>query len=380
VGVTLIPFDNTRLNSMIAAGSPPDLVRAGGAAQAPYFASRGLALDLDPYLAKSSVLSPAKLSTVNDVWRWNGTKQGAGSYYGISKDWSQDLMYWYNSEMLAVAGLALPTDDRPLTYDELLEYGKAMTKRKGGKVTQYGLFGTTPSIEMISGMVATADGGLYNDKLTKIDFSSPEAVRALQWFIDVARAKVGYTLVDVNPEGWDWPPFSVKHQAMDSAGYWMTGQIDPKQAVSPVARLAPAPTMGSKRVSPTTSATGYWISSKSPAKDEAFAFLEWYCGGANAKERAKTGWGLPSVTSLTSDLPQSTPLQKAAFATQHNEEKYFSVLSSSPYADTVAIDASIAAIFPKAVAGTVSVGKFADQVTTAVNQLLANGVKLTGKG
>lgn len=380
VPITLIKDDPTRLNAMMAAGTPPDLARSLGAISTANLASRGLALDLDPYLAKSSTLKESDLAKINDVWRWDGSKQGSGPRYGFVKDWSQDSMFWYNTEAFGAAGIPLPTADKPLTYDQLLEYAEPMTKRGGGKVEQYGLFSTAPTIEAISSMVATSSGRVFNDDLTKADFTSPEAMQALQWHIDVAKKQVGYTLVDPNPDGWEWPPFDAKRTAMALAGYWFGGMVATNPKTAEFARLAPAPMMGSKRVSPTTSATGYWISSKTAMKDEAYAFLEWYCcTGPNAKVRAQTGVGLPSVTTLTSELPQSQPYQSEAMKVQQNEEQYLEVLPFSPYAQAVAVSAAIANLFPRAVTGDLSAGQFADQATTAVNDLLKQGMELAGK-
>lgn len=379
IGLSFITFDQIRLNSMIAAGNPPDVVRGGGALQSPYYAARGISHPLDEYLKSSRLLHPDNLAMVNDVWRWDGRTQGKGAYYGITKDWSQDTMYWVNTQKFEQAGVPLPTDDRPYSHEELLEHAKEMTFRDGGKVTQYGLFQTVPRVASISTMVASQGGSLYNDDLSRIDFTSPEGQKALQWFVDVAKAKVGYTLVDVSPEGWDWPGFSTGRLAMDAAGYWMTGQITPDQEVEPFSRLAPAPQMGSTRVSPTTAATGFWMSSKSRMKDEAFAFIEWFCGGEPAAGRATTGWGIPSVNSLVEKLPQETELQKAAFRTQMKEIEYLSVVPTTPFVDPTAIDATLAASFAKAVRGDITVGQWADSATKSANTLLANGASLVGK-
>lgn len=380
VPITIIEDDPTRLNSMMAAGTPPDIVRGFGATTTANIASRGLALDIDPYLAKSSGLKESELAKINDVWRWDGTRQGQGARYGFVKDWSQDSMFWYNTQAFAAAGLALPTADKPLTYDQLLEYARPMTKTGGGKVEQYGLFTTAPTLETISSMVATSNGRIFNDDLTKADFTSPEARQSLQWFLDVANAKVGHTLTDPNPDGWDWPPFEAGKVAMSWAGYWFGGAIAANPKTAEFARLAPAPMMGSKRVSPTTGATGYWISSKSQKKDEAYAFLEWYCcTGPIAKSRAQSGWGLPATTALNQELPRALPYQKEGLAVQQNEEQYLEVLPFSPYAQTVAVSAAIANLFPRTVAGELSPGQFADQTTSAVNELLKQGMELAGK-
>jgi multiple sugar transport system substrate-binding protein len=95
--------------------------------------------------------------------------------------------------------------------------------------------------------------------------------------------------------------------------------------------------------------------------------------------RAQTGVGLPSVTTLNSELPQTMPYQTDALKVQRNEEQYLEVLPFSPYAQAVAVSAAIANLFPRAVTGELSVGKFADQATTDVNELLKQGMELAGK-
>ena len=53
--INFIDFDQNRLDAMLAANTPPDFVRGGGVGSA-NISARGLALNLDPYLAKSKVL------------------------------------------------------------------------------------------------------------------------------------------------------------------------------------------------------------------------------------------------------------------------------------------------------------------------------------
>ena len=120
---------------MLAAGNPPDLVRDAGTDVTPYIASQGLALNLDSYFAQSTVLKESDIMPVNDAWKWDGKQQGHGSRYGIAKDWSQDAMWWYDTEMWSAAGLTPRAADTPVTYDELLTAAKAITKASGGKTT-----------------------------------------------------------------------------------------------------------------------------------------------------------------------------------------------------------------------------------------------------
>ena len=156
VKIKQINTDVTRLNAMLAAGNPPDVVRDAGTDVTPYIASRGVALNLDEYFAQSSVLKESDILPINNVWKWDGTTQGKGSRYGIAKDWSQDAMWWYNADMWSAAGLKAPDPSKPITYDELAHAAKKLTRTKGGKTSVYGLFTTTASMNRIGSMVATA--------------------------------------------------------------------------------------------------------------------------------------------------------------------------------------------------------------------------------
>lgn len=376
--ITLIKYDETRLNAMLAAGSPPDLVRGAGAQITPYLATRKIAKPLDDYIAKSTLFKSSDLESVNDVWKWDGTTQGEGQTYGLTKDWSLDMMFWYNTSVFEEVGAKAPDSANPPTYDDLLEIAKTMTKSEAGKVTRYGLFATTPDVAVLQGMLATTGVSLFNEDFKKVDFSSPEAQKAIRWLGDVAKAKAGYTLVDPNPDGWDWPPFSSQRQAMASGGYWVTGIVGADTAAPGFARMAPAPLLGTQRVSPTTSATGHWIPEKAKNADGSFAFLEWFTAGQPAVDRAATGGGLPVIKSLRSNLPAKEAFQKAALETQQAEEKYAKVLSFSPYATVTALTAAVSDLFPKLVQGSLTAGQFADQANAKCNALLDEGVSRIG--
>lgn len=376
--ITLIEYDDTRLNAMLAAGSPPDLVRGAGAQITPYLATRKIAKPLDDYIAKSTLFKASDLESINDVWKWDGTTQGNGSTYGLTKDWSLDMMFWYNEAVFNEVGAKVPDSANPPTYDQLLEIAETMTKSSGGKVSRYGLFSTSTDVAGLQGMLATTGVSLFSQDFKTVDFSSPEAQKAVQWLSEVAKAKAGYTLLDPSPDGWDWPAFGAQRQAMAGGGYWMTGLVGADPKAPGFARMAPAPLLGKERVSPTTSATGHWIPAKAKNPDGGYAFLEWFTAGQPAVDRAKTGGGLPTIKSLRSNLPATSDFQKEALQAQLAEDKYAKVLSFTPYATVTALTAAVSDLFPKLVHGDLSVGQFADQANTKCNALLAEGVSRIG--
>ncbi|MFJ9372841.1 extracellular solute-binding protein [Streptomyces sp. NPDC101455] len=378
--IKLILTDPTRLNAMLAAGDPPDLVRDAGTDVTPYIASRGIALDLDEYFAKSSVLKTADILPINNCWRWDGKTQGKGARYGIAKDWSQDAMWWYNSDLWSAAGLTAPDPTKPITYDELFEASKKLTKSAHGKTSVYGLYTTTPGMDQIAAMVATAGGRIMSEDLGTADFTSPEAIRALTWLVDVAKAKVGYSAVNPSPD-WDGPEYLAGKQATAGQGYWFNGFVaSTAPAYQSKTVFAAAPMLGGKRVSPSFGAVGYWIPAKSKNPGAAFEFMEWYCGGAGAAKRIAAGNGLPSMKPMLSLVPQKTEFQKASFKVQTAELPYVSVIPvATPYALTTALNTTLAKDFTAAVGGGKSVAALADLLTKDVNAVLANGKKLAGE-
>ena len=219
VKIKQIDSDPTRLNAMLAAGNPPDLVRDAGTDVTPYIATRGIATDLDDYFSKSKILLADDILPINDVWKWDGTTQGKGARYGIAKDWSQDAMWWYNTQAFSAANLKVPDMNTPITYDELLAMAKTLTKSSGGKTSVYGLFTTSPRMDTIASMAATAGGRILSADLAKADFTSPEAQKALTWLVDAAKAKVGYNAVNPSPD-WDGPEYFAGHQVSAQQGYW----------------------------------------------------------------------------------------------------------------------------------------------------------------
>ncbi|MGP4043220.1 extracellular solute-binding protein [Streptomyces sp. 2A115] len=378
LGMTLniIIADPTKLNAMLAAKNPPDVVRGFGATETPYFAARGLMTDLDPYFAKSEVLKPADLDPVNDVWRYDGQNQGAGPRFGMAKDYSQDSMFWYRTDLFDAAKLDHPGTE-PLSHDEWLDLGKRLVKRRLGKVKVYGLNATGMGVfPQLMGMTASAGGSVFAEDLATVDFSSPEALKALKWYLEYAQADIGPNVVNPNPDAWDGPTYQANRMAMSTNGYWFGGLIGGDPKLAKVSRFAPAPQLGSERISPCFGATGFWIPRDAKNKDAAWKFFEWYFGGKPAQERAASGWGIPSLKSLHSRMPQTNAFQKQAFELQQRELDSFKVLNFTPYAQQAALEGVITKVLPGAVRSKTSAGKVADELNTRMNEQLAKGKEL----
>jgi multiple sugar transport system substrate-binding protein len=373
IKVNLILTDATRLNTMLAAGNPPDIA-VGAAVGSANYNARGLATDLTPYLEKSTVLKESDLQPVNDSFRWDGKQSGKGPLYGIVKDWSQDATLWYNTALFDKAGVPHLSETEPTTYDDLLGIAKKLTVAEGGKTQVFGL-GLEWAWSLygpMSTMIAQQGGTLYNDDLTSIDFTSPAARRAFQWYVDFAQAGVGPTSLNPLPDGSDYSTFAAQRMAITQDGYWFGGNFAAPDGLKTI-KMAPAPIMGDTRANPTYSGQGWWIPAKAKHKDAAWKLMEYYMAGPPAEARASSGWGLPGLKSLMDRLPKAEPYQQNAYAVAQNELQFAVPLPDSPYISTDMLNATIDKYLQRAIKKELTVEQATAALTDELNDALKQG-------
>ncbi|MEU0428457.1 extracellular solute-binding protein [Streptomyces canus] len=380
VKINTVLYSTSKLIAMMTNGNPPDLVRGVGAVDAPYYAARGVMEDLDPYFAKSSVLRPADLDPVNDLWRYDGRTQGKGPRYGMAKDFSQDSMFWYNTALFDQADVDYPPELDPVTYEEWLDKAKRLTRRRNGQTTVFGgSYNGVLTPSLLASLTVAAGGNLFTDDYSRVDFTTPEARKALGWYIDYCRTKVGPSIIQPDPNTWDGPTFQANRLAMSNSGYWLGGLINADKKLAPLSRLAPAPYFdGGRRVSPCQAGTGFWIPSKSHHKDAAWRVFEWFFGEAPAKARASGGWGIPTLKSFRPLMPAQESYQKRVLTVQEAELRHYSVIAFTPYATADSLLALFNQIAPAAMNGGMSVDTLAGRLNSAMNDQLKRGKEQVG--
>ncbi|MEV7737817.1 extracellular solute-binding protein [Streptomyces sp. NPDC088921] len=380
VKINTVLYSTSKLIAMMTNGNPPDLVRGVGAVDAPYYAARGVMEDLDPYFAKSTVLRPADLDPVNDLWRYDGRTQGKGPRYGMAKDFSQDSMFWYNTALFDQADVDYPPELDPVTYEEWLDKAKRLTRRKNGQTTVFGgSYNGVLTPSLLASLTVSAGGNLFTDDYSRVDFTTPEARKALGWYIDYCRTKVGPSIIQPDPNTWDGPTFQANRLAMSNSGYWLGGLINADKKLAPLSRLAPAPYFeGGRRISPCQAGTGFWIPSASHHKDAAWRVFEWFFGEAPAKARASGGWGIPTLKSLRPLMPAQENYQKRVLAVQEAELRHYSVIAFTPYATADSLLALFNQIAPAAMNGDISVDTLAGRLNSAMNDQLKRGKEQVG--
>jgi multiple sugar transport system substrate-binding protein len=376
IRISLVAPEWDVIVSMLAADAPPDLARGTGVTDTPYLVARDLAEPIDDYLAGSSVLKRSDLATVNGVWRYDGHTQGKGPYYGLCKDYSCDLTLWVNEDHLAKAGIPLPSTEKPLTYDQVLAISKKANQVSHGRNTVLGfgaVFGGKPDFAWLQGMMATAGASPFSDDFTEVDLTVPAGVEAINWFMEIVGSRTTQSFLApqaINDTGL----YVAGRMAVLQSGYWTTGLVDTASAeVRKASYLLPAPQLGDHRVSPTTSGTGWWMAKKSANKEAAWRFMEYFFGGKPAVDRAKTGWGTPSLKSNFKYLPTDQPFQRRSLQTQLAENRYLSVLPFTPYVQLSALGLALTTAFEQGFRAHKSAHYIAAAATKAMNAALSQG-------
>lgn len=113
--------------------------------------------------------------------------QVEGHLWAVPFQRSTAVMY-YNKEAFAAAGLDPETP--PRTWDEMVEFGKALTVGDAsGTVTQWGLGipGSANAVHWLFGALVAQNGGMLSsaDGLHTY-FDTPEVIGALQFFVDLS--------------------------------------------------------------------------------------------------------------------------------------------------------------------------------------------------
>lgn len=242
----------------IATGSAPDITYIDNPEVA-LFASRGLLLDLTPYIEQSDVINPedifpGPLSSVTYE----------GGIYGIPRG-ANTIALYYNADMFTAAGL--DPENPPETWDELYEAAKALTDPENNVYglafsavgTEEGTFQFLPWVQMT--------GGDYDNINTA---GAAEALSVWKKIIDEKLASPD-TLIRSQ---WDsTATFNSQNAAMSISGPWELPRMSTDANFDYRAAVLPAPEEGASRASALGEGDNV-ILANSDNPDEAFAFIE----------------------------------------------------------------------------------------------------------
>jgi multiple sugar transport system substrate-binding protein len=301
VDIQLADWDSywEKLRVQVAGGTPPD-VFAMSPPLYPDWQSRGVLLNLQPYLdADPSILDGVYPVTLTAYQTRDG-------YFGLPRDF-QTIVLYYNKDMFDAAGLPYPTAD--WTWEDLRAAALKLTMDKDadGRTDQWGFSADGYGPEaMIAPMVRAYGGDLVDVATKKTLLGTPEAAQAFALMHDMFA--VDHSMPneqEVASFGWD--PFLAGVTAMTLSGHW---SIPDYSASALHWDIAPIPQGPKGRVT-TVNSAGFVISKDTKSPDAAFAFVKFATSVEGQTLAAKIGLAVPireSVATSDAYLKQTSAL------------------------------------------------------------------------
>jgi multiple sugar transport system substrate-binding protein len=293
----------TKLNTLVAGGSPPDIF----AMDAPLYLdwqSRGALLNLKPYIDKSPGFLDGFYPQTLQAY------QLASGYYGLPRDF-QTVVVFYNKEMFDAAGVAYPSPD--WTYDDLRETAKKLTLDQDGdgKTDQYGFYADLWDMELFWSEAIWAFGGeIISADQTQTLIGEPNARQA--WELIDAMVKDGSIAPPATMGEYGDDMFQAKVAAMTPIGHWaVPGYVGAGIQLG----VAPMPVGPAGRATSVNSA-GFVLSKDSKYPEAAWEFVKFALSEAGQKRLAELGFAIPvlqSVANSPSFLQQPGDLDQKLF-------------------------------------------------------------------
>ncbi len=379
IQIELLADDFTRFFAMYAAGTPPDLLRVQ-APSIPQFLARKILYDLTPYFEASEVLKPGDLAPANNYYKASGPLAiGQGKIYGMVKDWSPDFTLWAYKPAFEAAGVDVPDDTQPLTYDEVVQLAQQLAKFEGDRVATWGYgYGDFWIDRIWMNMLAETGQELYADSFTKINLAGNEEARKVtQYYFDLAKANLVANPLNPSPS-WNGEDFTKGSLALLQYGYWFSGMAESDVTKGQIVML-PAPTWAGQRRDPTMTATGMIMSAATQVPDAAWKVFEWYNGLQPADVRAKSGWGVPGLKSLYPLMPSEGGFRQQVSRVLQEELGYAEIpLQFNPFISETAVVDSWAKNLDRALRDEISFDDLLANVEKEINDAIKEGIDRIG--
>lgn len=297
VTVTVSDWDTywDKLQTQLAGGTPPD-VFAMDAPLYPDYQSRGVLLNLQPYIDQDKYDLSGYYETSLICY------QTPDGYYGLPRDIQPSVMY-YNKDMFDEAGVPYP--DETWTWETLIENGKKLTKDRDGDGTidQYALWADLWDMELYwASLIWQNQGEILSPDYTKTLLGEPPAMGAWQFIYDLIFVHKIMPTPSVAEQFGD--PFESGNAAMTPAGHWVVplySAVDFKWDVAPLPK-------GKVRATIVNS-VGFVIARDTKHPQEAWAFLKHLVGEPGQTKVTSLGLGVPSLKAIANSdvyLKQTT--------------------------------------------------------------------------
>lgn len=349
---------DTKLNTMFAAGDPPDLFY--------------LRYEDVPKLAGMGLLSPIDGPVTDDVnatgedwigefypvlldaFKYDGQKLGAGPLYGIPKDFTPMLMY-ANLQLFQRSGVDVPYGG--WTWDE---FDDAMTKISALEDPNGEVYGSViaswPAV--LRNMVWSYGGDYFNGTdFTDVTLDEPEAIDALE---HVRRMrfddKTAYNATGGDAQGLGEQEFYTgRIGVVGPIGRWRTPRFRSIDTFD--WDVVPFPHLEGQDPASVIAVVAWGMSSTTKHPDESFRLMKFLCGPLGQKLTAQSGLAVPCTKPVAESDDFLQPGQRPANA------KLFIDLIDTARIGQMPPEPEFARIFEEEVAQTIQYGKQSAEIT-----------------
>ncbi len=275
-----------KLQTLFAGGTPPD-VFAMDAPLFPDWQSRGVLLNMQPYIdATPGFLDGIYPVTLQVYQREDG-------YYGLPRDF-QTIVLYYNKDMFDAAGMAYPDDT--WTMDDLKAAAKKLTLDSNGDgiTDQWGFSTDLWDMELFwSEAIWSFGGNILNEDFTKTLLNEGGAKDA--WSFIGSMMLDDKSMPDPNQSAqFGNDPFAAGVSAMTTIGHWVV----PQYATLPFKwDVAPIPAGPNGRATSVNSA-GFVIANGSQHPDQAWELVKFAVGAGGQSRLSQLGFAIPVLQSI----------------------------------------------------------------------------------
>ncbi|MEZ6192670.1 MAG: extracellular solute-binding protein, partial [Phycisphaerales bacterium] len=285
---------DTKLNTMFAAGSPPDLFYLRYE-DLPKLADMGLLEPIDARIeddvkATGEDWIDAFYPVLLDAFQYDGKQIGQGPLYGIPKDFTPMLMY-ANLGLFQRAGVPVPYNG--WTWDEFDDAMLKITALKDPNGEVYGaVIASWPAV--LRNMIWAHGGDFFNgNDYTDVTLDEPGAVAALEHIRRMRfEDKTAYNASSGDAQGLGEEEFVTgRIGVVGPIGRWRTPKfrdidtfdwdvvpLPHQQGADPVSSIA---------------VVAWGMSSTSKHPDEAFTLMKFLCGPIGQRLTAQSGLAVP---------------------------------------------------------------------------------------
>lgn len=286
-----IPDDySNKMNTVLAGGSAPDVFLTSDGDFGRWVKS-GLILDMQKYVDKSGIDLKDMWASALGRYQYDGKVLAKGDQYALPKDIGPSVLY-YNKDLFKKEGIAFPSAEKPMTFDELLALSQKLTKKDtSGKITQYGI-----GPLWWEGFLWSNGGDFLSADHKEFVMNSKDGIEAMQYAADLINK------YKVSPDGKATTAMSADQMfntgkiAMIGGGRWM---VPTYRKLGFDWDVAPMPSGKLNTWSGWSGSVGYSIYKKSKHPDEAFTLIKFLAGAEGQKLGTELGFQIPTFKSMS---------------------------------------------------------------------------------